>query len=124
MDGSRIQEVTAQGLTYLDDRGEEQFIDFAACFQRWLGRSITPEVLKNVKEWNHMTDAQVQEFIGDMNNETVVGGRDIYGYSETKLPSIQFYTEPPTNFEFPDVQDFYRINYLVRKVGWRTQDLA
>lgn len=122
--GERIKQVTVDGLTYVNDAGEEAFIDFALCFQNWLEPQLTPEALKKFKELNYMTDEQVENFVARMRNETVVGGRDIGGYPEGKLPRITFYATPSIAFEFPTTDEFHRVRYWIKKAGWRTYDMT
>jgi hypothetical protein len=43
-------------------------------------------------------------------------------YTFEEPPSIQFYTEPPTRFEFATLESLYEIAYKVKKAGWRTND--
>ncbi|MEO8394626.1 MAG: hypothetical protein ABI700_16645 [Chloroflexota bacterium] len=123
MDGSRIKEITSEGLTYLNEQDEDVFIDFADCFQRQLGRYTTPEALKTFKEVNHKTDEQVQNWVAFLNKHKVVGGRHIGGF-RGRLWTIAFYTEPLTEFEFSSEQAWGQVVYAIKKAGWRTEDWA
>jgi hypothetical protein len=112
IDGARIQRVTGEGLFYLDDAGEEQFIDFAACHEQdlteYLRHEHSPERIEKRKTvWRY------------------VAARDIMGHAFLRdIPCIQFYTDPPTLFEFEAKDAFNHIRYAIEKVGWRTYDLS
>ena len=120
MDGAQIREITSEGLTYVDDEGKLQFIDFKACHQNHLAWVMKPENLQEIKEINHMSDKDLEEHIEFEKNWKEIGAR----YYAAKLPCIAFYTDPPIRFEFADMNEFYRVEGLIRKSRWHTVDMA
>lgn len=50
MDSKQIQYITESGLTYLDENGEENFIDFALCYENYLKKYLSPENLAEIKK--------------------------------------------------------------------------
>src|SRR5689334_17759805 len=95
MDEKNIIEITSEGLTYMDENGENQFIDFAVCWQHYLNTWNDPIKLQQFKEVNpSSTDEKLEENIKWMRTLKEIGGRDF------AIPYIQFYTEPPTRFIF------------------------
>jgi hypothetical protein len=118
MDGAQIREITPEGLTYVDEEGKLQFIDFEACYQKHMTAFMKPEHLERYKEINYMTDEDLQARLELMKDWKEIGGRDLYG----NPPYIEFYSDPPVRFEFADVNEFHRVRYLVHKGGWHTFD--
>jgi hypothetical protein len=122
MDGKQIQEVTAEGIRYVDDSGNEQFIDFEACYQNYVRRRTSAEHWEGFKQLNHLTDADWDDHVEWVKSHKLVGARNILGCGGS--PFLEFYTEPPTRFEFTVLDEFHRVCYLMRKVGWHTNDLT
>lgn len=119
MNEKNIIEITSEGLTYLDENGERQFIDFADCYQRYLDRWNDPVHLKRFKEGNPTrSDEELEASLKRIRAYKEVGGRDF------SVPYIEFYTEPPTRFYFSNLDEFYKVQYLLKKAGWRTFDRA
>ena len=124
MDGKQIRKIAAEGLHYLDDNGTEQFIDFLVCYQNFVRRNTTPEALKNVKEWNHMNDDSLKEYVKRLSEWRVVAGRNFDGSPDASNPYIEFYTEPPTRVQFNTQYEVYQVIHLLKNAGWRTTDLT
>jgi len=117
IDGARIQRVTKEGLFYLDDEGEEAFIDFAVCYERQLAKFMEPENLKHHQEINHLSDEDLEKSIERRKNWKVVGERDFSAIP----PYMVFYTDPFIRFEFATVDDLQEIRFFIqKKTGWRT----
>ena len=105
-----IKSVTKEGIEYVDELGNLQFIDFEVCYQNFLEH-------KNEQQIPYMTEELKR-------TNTVwkcVGQRNICG----NPPYIELFTDPLTRFEFdsPD-QGFYELDYRIRKTGWKTFDLT
>lgn len=124
MNGQQIQKIEPAGLNYLDEVGKLGFIDFLVCHQNFVQRSTTPEALENVKEWNHMNDDDLNDYVRGVHEWRVVAGRYFSSSSDKDRPYIEFYTEPPIRFEFRSPQEFQRVIYLLKNAGWRTRDLT
>jgi hypothetical protein len=147
IDGKRIQRVTKEGLFYLDDKGEEAFIDFAACYERKLAEFMKSENLKRFQERNQMSDERLAQFIERRKKESryVADRNSIGGEPMGTAPYIEFYTDPPTRFVFENEEKFQEIGfsieflsamppdsatqeqweaYFAGQTGWRTFDLS
>jgi hypothetical protein len=120
MDASRIQSITPAGLTYIDDDGKEQFIDFAACYGRYWADFMEPKHLQRLKEINNWTDEKLHSWLENNKDWKEVARRDITG----NPPFIEFYTSPGTRFEFPDEDALRWIRFEIEKLGWMTFDLS
>jgi hypothetical protein len=103
----KITNITSEGVTYTDEEGNEQFIDFKVCLQNYIKT-------KEKNRGSSVTDED-REF---WQKAKYVGVR--YTFSEP--PNIQFYTDPRIFFEFPIKDDLYDVAYKIKKAGWRTND--
>jgi hypothetical protein len=113
IDGSRIQRITAEGLFYLDENDQEQFIDFQACYKRQFSRFMEPERLKRYQEINHMTEEQLEKSIQRRKNAKMVADRNVIGRPMGTAPYIEFYTDPPIRFEFATKEAFNEIRMRI-----------
>ncbi|MBZ0289270.1 MAG: hypothetical protein K8I30_16745 [Anaerolineae bacterium] len=120
MDGTRIKDITSEGITYLDDDGNEQFIDFAACFANYMQKVTSPEYCERMKQLNNWSQEDWEAYLQRMRNWKRVGQRD-FG---AKPPYVEFLTDPVIRFEFETMDEFYQVSGRVRKVRWNTMDLA
>jgi hypothetical protein len=102
-----IIEITQDGIDYIDDDGNRQFISFEVCFQNNLKKVGKHIGLRSPEQRRKLYERM-----------RYVGVR----YTFEEPPSIQFYTEPPTRFEFATLESLYEIAYKVKKAGWRTND--
>jgi hypothetical protein len=119
MDEKNIMEITSEQLTYLDENGERQFINFAVCYQKYLDKWNDPTNVKRFKEVNlTRSDGELEASLERIKARKEVGGRDF------SVPYIEFYTEPPTRFYFSNLDEFHKVEDLIRKAGWRIFDRA
>ena len=105
----QVKELRQDGIVYVDDAGNEQFIDFEACYQRYLAWQLRPEYLEAMKTLNQMTDERFEayvhrlkdprwRFIADRN---ILGDRNINDeYIREGSPYFKFYTDPSIRIEF------------------------
>lgn len=77
MHGKQIQEVTPQGVIYLDENGDEKFIDFSICYENYVRSKTTPEYWERHRQWNHKSDADWEEHLKQVKRWKVVGVRDV-----------------------------------------------
>ncbi|MCL4247772.1 MAG: hypothetical protein KJ065_06465 [Anaerolineae bacterium] len=124
MDGKQIQTVTSEGLTYLDENGDEKFIDFSACHERALAEFMEPNNLRYFQEINRYSAEQLEESIQKHKKWKVVADRNILGEPMGTTPYIEFYTEPPIRFEFATLDEYHKTRFLLERNGWRTRDLT
>ncbi len=128
MDSKLIQNITESRLTYLDENGEENFIDFALCYKNYLKRYLSPENLAEIK--NNKTDEELEKYIERRKAWREIAVRNILGARvesqawRSSVPYIEFYTDPPTLFEFTEQEDFQKIRWAIEKAGWKTFDLS
>jgi len=119
MSEKNIIEVNDEGILYLDEHGQKQFINFAACYQRYLDKWNDPDHIKGFKEINQFfSDEELEKALQVMREYREIGGRDF------TVPYIEFYTDPPTRFTFSNSDEFRKVQYLARKAGWETFDRA
>ena len=102
-----ITHITPDGVHYVDDAGNPQFIDFATCSQNYVmsmaksrGSSFTDE---DRAFW------QRGKFVARR-------------HTWSEPPNIVFYTEPPIYFEFPTRDDVWKVASQIKRAGWRTND--
>lgn len=119
MNEKNIIEISSEGLLYLNEVGEKQFINFAGCYQRYLDQWNDPDNVRRFKEANPaFKDEQLDASLETIRKKKEVGWRDFSSLY------IEFYTEPPIRFDFSNLDEFHRVEGLVRKAGWRTFDGA
>ena len=120
MDGKQIKDITPEGITYLDDNGNEQFIDFAVCYANFVKEVTSPEHWEIIKKSNNYTDEAWDNYRQGIERWKRVGQRDFVAHP----PYIEFLSDPIIRFEFETMDEFYQVEGRVRKLGWRTMDLA
>ena len=105
-----IRSVTTEGVEFVDELGNTQFIDFSMCYQNYLKREIRAQI-------PYVTEGQKRP-------NTIlkyVGQRDVCG----NPPYIELFTDPLTRFEFNSSdQGFYEFEQRIRRAGWKTLDLS
>jgi len=104
----QITNISSKGITYTDEDNNSQFIDFEVCSQNFVKN------MENRLGANKFTD-QDREF---WQKAKYVGLRVTF----RQPPAIEFYTTPRIYFEFPTADDVRRVAYMIKKVGWRTND--
>lgn len=128
IDGSRIQRITAEGLFYLDENDQEQFIDFAACHELWFAKALQRLELDKSREQNpkmmKVRDMSIDHHIRNKTTYTYVADGSLLGFTSSGLPGLRFYTDPPTIFEFETRDDFDRVKSLIEDIGWKTAFFA
>lgn len=102
-----ITSITSDGISYSDDEGNLQYIDFKSCHQNFL--------IDEEKTWGSDYTEDRKEFY---QASKYVGIRLTFRVP----PAIEFYTVPRTNLEFPTRERLYEVAYKIKKAGWRTRD--
>ncbi|MCQ3930886.1 MAG: hypothetical protein DPW16_10550 [Chloroflexi bacterium] len=92
MDGKNIREVTSKGVSYIDDDGQEQFIDFETCYQNYLKSFEDHEYIENIRQQSK-DDAELQKWLERRKAWREVGVRNILQPPWADGPYIEFYTE-------------------------------
>lgn len=102
-----ITNITPDGINYVDEEGNQQFIDFESCHQN--------NLLDIEKRLGAKYTEEEKEF---WQRAKYVGVR----YALSDPPTVVFYTIPPTEFEFPTRDRLSEVLVGVKKAGWRTRD--
>lgn len=102
-----ITSITSDGITYIDDEGNQQFIDFESCHQNY--------VMDTEKRRGLISPEEQKELYEKHKN---VGIRLTFRVP----PAIEFYTLPRTHLEFPTRERLYEVAYKIEKAGWRIRD--
>ncbi len=100
MDETNIVELRDDGIVYIDDEGVQQFIDFEACYQRYIVMVRQIQGREPISGWKE------------------IARRDIINRFVT------FHTEPPTRFDFSTEEAWQEVVDHVYKIGWHTFDLT
>ena len=100
---ARIKCVTPQRVEYLDEAGQECFVDLDECARNWV-QSLTEE----------------DEDDGAMRNRRYVGERGLLA----DPPWIEFANERRTRFEFGSLNDGYGLIIPLKKVRCLTIDCS
>jgi hypothetical protein len=103
----QIANITPNGIDYLDEEGNPQFLDFENCYRNFL--------METQKRMGYRYTDKDQEFYKTWKS---VGVR----YPFSNPPAIVFYTIPLTEFEFPSKESVWEVVYRVKKVDWRITD--
>src|SRR5262245_26288824 len=103
MNGKQILDIKADGLTYVDDEGNKQFINFAECFENYFHEATSPEYIERMKELNPQMQWDkegVENYIEKRRRWREIADRCILGKPWADGPYIEFHTEPPIRFDF------------------------
>jgi len=130
----QVKELRQDGIVYLDDAGNEQFIDFETCYQRYLAWQLHPEHLEAMKIRSQMTDDALDEYVQRLKNprwkyianRNVLGNQDIKGsFIDKGAPYFEFYSAPAIRIEFATQDELWQMREkLEHTFKWRTNDLS
>lgn len=120
MDGKQIKDITPEGLSYIDDEGKEQFINFSECYASYVQKSTSPEYWERIKRLNNFTDADWDDHLERVQLWREVGKRDMIG----NPAYMEFNTTPPTRFTFATWDEFLETQQTIERAGWQTFDLS
>ncbi len=102
-----ITDITPDGITYVDEEGNQQFIDFETCHQN---------KVMEVKHYKGSRWTDKDEEIWQ--SMKYVGKR----FALSDPPALEFYTIPRIHFEFSTIESLTEILVGIRNAGWRTND--
>lgn len=111
-----IKSIRPKGLTYVNDIGIEDFVDFKECNENWI-------------QYRKKTENLTMEMIEDIKlHDKCVGQRDFCAAPKF----IEFFTKPKfTRFEFEEstvclnpTTCFSKIQEEIMASGWTTLDLS
>ena len=122
MDGKQIKDVTPEGITYLDNDGNEQFIDFAQCHTNYVQKKTSPEYWEKMKQLNNWTDANWESYIEEVKGWKEIGKRNILEMPWGDGPYIEFHTEPSIRFKFASKEEYGKVMTAIMQTEWKTFD--
>ena len=111
-----IKNITTEGLLYIDETGQEGFVDFKHCNDNWIQYRKRTEQLNDIS-------------VDDLKKHDIcVGQRDTCA----QPCFIDFFTHPKfTRFEFKEISSseelgysFNRLQQAIIAAGWNTLDLS
>ncbi len=121
---STIRSVTPERLEYVDDEGNLAEINFESCRNNDVERI---NAANKERKPGHL-------YIDSPQTWKTVANRNVIGDPPWSLEPyknrayIEFYTRPPTRFEFEASeegrQDYYAFRTLLEEAGWRTFDIS
>ena len=124
----QVKQMDKTSITYVDDNGDEQFIDFEACYQQYLERRLNPKAIENMKNANN--DFDLEKYIKRTKTWKEIGKRNFegdYWLTKTKIdsPFIQFHSVPMIILKFKD-KDEYGVyqSKIEHEYGWHTFDMT
>ncbi|MBZ0289269.1 MAG: hypothetical protein K8I30_16740 [Anaerolineae bacterium] len=122
MDGNRIKAVTSVGISYLNDEGFAQFIDFAECYANYVQMRTSPEYWEQLKRVNNKSDADWEWHIERVKKWKEIGIRQPLTPPWADGPYIEFHTEPPIRFKFSNEEDYRAVMTKITYTEWKTFD--
>jgi hypothetical protein len=115
VESKQIQEITTQGIIYIDNEGNKQLIDFTDCFNTFLKWELSAPV---VTEW--MAKAvRMSKQIGEIN---YLGDIDDIGSEIFNPHYVMFYDDQLTRFEFSDQDECSEFHQRMMESGWSVFD--
>jgi hypothetical protein len=122
MDGKRIKAVTPEGISYLDDEGFAQFIDFAECYANYVRKQTSPETWERLKDVNNKTDSDWEWHLERVKKWKEIGARQPLTPPWADGPYIEFHTDPPIRFKFDTQEEYQNVISAIRQTNWVTFD--
>jgi hypothetical protein len=120
-----IRAITPDGVAFVDETGEEGFIDFAACHQSYVARRTNPAAWQRFKQLNRLHDRDFKRYVRKVQQWKEVGQRDNgSGPGSDGQPFITFYTDPPSKFVFSSQEEYEKVRNAIWEAGWQTFDLT
>jgi len=121
---TQIRSLTSEGISYEDEHGVEQFINFSQCYQNYLERELTDERWEQIKQLNRKTDNDKEAYIASVKEWKQVAIRNVLEPPWADGPFIEFHTKPPVRFKFASIDQFYEVRNVIENNGWVTFDLS
>lgn len=110
--GVQIVDVTQHRITYVDLKGEEQFVDLEECARNWMQKRDDTEA-----EFLRLSDDSDRDVASW--NSCCVGQRG----ATDDPPWVEFMNERRTRFEFESYQSIYKeLLGPLANAGWHTFD--
>lgn len=122
----QITHMDETGIRFVDDEGKEQFIDFEACYRKYLNRVISSEGIESFKRANPNQD--VDQYTKMMKEFKEVGQRNVIGHGASDgslgYAYIRFHTDPQITLTFKNEEAYWRFVSEFREFGWQTFDMT
>jgi hypothetical protein len=124
VDGKQIKHITSEWLSYVDDDGTEQYIDFSECYANFVRKMTAPDYWEHYKEINNLTDADWERHLGRLERWKEVGRIQPLTPPWADGQYIEFHTEPLTRFKFAPVEEFQNVGIGIIRTKWKFMDLG
>jgi hypothetical protein len=122
LNAKQIREVTSDGIRYVDDQGEERFIDFAVCYQNYVKKRTSPEYWETHKQVNNLTDADWDRHVERVMKWKEIGRSQPLEPPWSDGPFVEFHTEPSTRFQCETIDEYVNLLSSIEKTRWKTFD--
>lgn len=121
----QITSTTKQGIRYIDDAGNDIFIDFHDCYLNYTLPRMTYKAFMHHIEINPSSNISLKSYIARHIQTKVIGSRNSWGYignygsyKGVGKPYLTFYTEPTTMIEFDDKGKFWNALATIGRRPW------
>lgn len=125
----QVKQMGKTGITYVDDKGDEHFIDFEACYHLNVKRKLSPEYIKKLRKLN--TDFDEAHHTRIVKGIKEIGQRNVTGESfssdklDIGLPYFHFYSDPQTLLKFADEEEYREYIYIIgSETDWFLTDIS
>ena len=95
-----ITNISSNGIDYIDDEGEQQFIDFESCHKNDIDARSTDQLRAFYKRLKRVA----------------------IRLTFREPPAIEFFTVPRTHFEFSTREKIWEVVRTIKEAGWRIGD--
>ena len=127
MNGKQIRDIKAEGLTYVDDEGNEKFIDFAVCLDNYFRKVTSAQYIERMKELNPQSqwdEEGIKNYIASRRRWREIANRCVLGKPWSDGPFVEFHTEPSIRFDFDTEEEYGHARSHIERFGWKTFDLS
>lgn len=101
-----------------------EFIDFSECLENYASTHYSSDNLRRMQELNQWDDEQSEKYRRASYTCRLVADRNILEPPWDTGPYIEFYTDPPTRFNFDSKEEFHTVRMTLEQYGWQTHDLS
>lgn len=115
VNSNQIQEITSEGIRYIDDDGTQRFIDFMECFNTWVKWERTAPVTTQRQIESAIRSKQVGEinYLGELSDD-----------GEWSPPYVVFHDNRVTVIEFTGQEECGEFHQRILDLGWGLFDLS
>jgi hypothetical protein len=120
LDSKQIQEITAEGILYIDNDNNKKFIAFEDCFNTFLKWELSVSIITEKKAEFIRSMKQVGEisYIGENFEPWITESTSV------NRPYVLFYDNQLTRFEFSEHNECAEFHQRVTETGWNLFDTS